>query len=367
MVRDRGREISQLKNMNRIIVSSIPSGLALIDVDGRLQYMNESFKEMVDGMSLVGGDSLWMVLPKLENRLKAYSSGGNSQVSRIEYKFNDSGEKKDRGRSLEILISPVQSREAGFTGYLLILQDLTDVKLLEQSLRQSEKLAAIGQLAAGIAHEIRNPLASISGSVQMLKALLRGDSNEDEAKLMAIVIREIDRLNLLIGEFLDYSRPDNRITEKVNLSELVIEIARLVALNDRLPKGIATHLDVEPDCFILADSGKLKQAVMNIVINAYQSFEGIGPGTIAIVLKRTGDRIKLSISDNGCGISTQELTRIFDPFHTTKNNGTGLGLAITHKILKNHRALVDVRSRIDEGTEFVIEIPPFVELSESAV
>lgn len=348
VVRARGREISHLKNLNKIIVSSVQAGLVLVDQDGILRYTNDRFLDVMGQRQSLLGVSLFKFLPKIAGRLGRSEHRENLSLQRIEYKRVEKGGDE---RLLELLISPVDANEAGFSGHLLIVQDITDLKKMEYSLRQSEKLAAIGQLAAGIAHEIRNPLASISGSIQLLKGLLASDK-QDELKLMTIVIREIDRLNNLITEFLDYSRPDVRTQDRINLSELVPELMRLVSLNDRLPVGVQQVVSVSPDCIILGDEAKLKQALMNIMINAYQAMVTSAEKVLKVVVEKLDQEVVLTISDTGCGISSQGLTQIFEPFHTTKSQGTGLGLAITHKILTNHEAQIEVKSQMDHGTEF---------------
>ncbi len=348
VVRARGREISHLKNLNKIIVSSVQAGLVLVDQDGILRYTNDRFLDVMGQRQSLLGVSLFKFLPKIAGRLGRSEHRENLSLQRIEYKRVEKGGDE---RLLELLISPVDANEAGFSGHLLIVQDITDLKKMEYSLRQSEKLAAIGQLAAGIAHEIRNPLASISGSIQLLKGLLASDK-QDELKLMTIVIREIDRLNNLITEFLDYSRPDVRTQDRINLSELVPELMRIVSLNDRLPVGVQQVVSVSPDCIILGDEAKLKQALMNIMINAYQAMVTSAEKVLKVVVEKLDQEVVLTISDTGCGISSQGLTQIFEPFHTTKSQGTGLGLAITHKILTNHEAQIEVKSQMDHGTEF---------------
>lgn len=348
VVRARGREISHLKNLNKIIVSSVQAGLVLVDQDGILRYTNDRFLDVMGQRQSLLGVSLFKFLPKIAGRLGRSEHRENLSLQRIEYKRVEKGGDE---RLLELLISPVDANEAGFSGHLLIVQDITDLKKMEYSLRQSEKLAAIGQLAAGIAHEIRNPLASISGSIQLLKGLLASDK-QDELKLMTIVIREIDRLNNLITEFLDYSRPDVRTQDRINLSELVPELMRLVSLNDRLPVGVQQVVSVSPDCIILGDEAKLKQALMNIMINAYQAMVTSAEKVLKVVVEKLDQEVVLTISDTGCGISSQGLTQIFEPFHTTKSQGTGLGLAITQKILTNHEAQIEVKSQMDHGTEF---------------
>jgi two-component system, NtrC family, sensor histidine kinase PilS len=236
---------------------------------------------------------------------------------------------------------------------LLLIKDVTEVRQLENQLKQNEKLAAVGQLAAGIAHEIRNPLAGISGSIQML---VQDDRDPDQKKLMNIVLKEIDRLNNLISEFLDYAKPEKKPDNILNLKNLIEETVLSLKAHKDVPANLKWKLNLQPEN-ILGFSEKLKQAFLNILINSIQAFKDAPHPEIAISLMNEGDWVVLSIVDNGMGIPSETKKKMFEPFHTTKAKGTGLGLAITHKILESHSALVVVNSELNKGTEFKIKFP----------
>lgn len=234
-----------------------------------------------------------------------------------------------------------------------LIKDVTEVRFLEEQLKQKEKLAAIGQLAAGIAHEIRNPLAGISGSIQLLSA----DKIEpDQQKLMKIILKEIDRLNNLITEFLDYAKPEKKPEQTVDLSLVLEDVVQ--NLKRHPDSGFEMNWDVtlSPQ-LVLGFSEKLKQCFLNIVLNALQAMKDRVGSKLEISLKNDASYVIVSIKDNGSGMSDETRKRIFEPFYTTKSKGTGLGLALTHKILESHQARVVVESEIGKGTEFIIKFP----------
>jgi two-component system sensor histidine kinase PilS (NtrC family) len=223
-------------------------------------------------------------------------------------------------------------------------------------MRQNEKMAAVGQLAAGIAHEIRNPLASISGSVQLLGSSLK-PQQEEEHRLMKIVLREIDRLNNLITEFLDFVRPDVLKDDPIDLNQLIRDVAEMLKLNKNLRSDVAQDLDLQATVEISGNRDKLKQALLNIIINAYQAMNDTPEPRITIRTSSEDGKVTLKIRDRGCGIDEVGLRRMFDPFHTTKPKGTGLGLAVTHKIIESHHGHIEVESAKGVGTEFTLEFP----------
>jgi len=237
--------------------------------------------------------------------------------------------------------------------HLGLFEDLTELKKLEYNLRQNEKMAAVGGLAAGIAHEIRNPLAGISGSVELLS---RETKNEEDQKLMKIILREIDRLNNLISEFLDFAKPDKPPTQVVSLKPLV-EFALQNAMSG---KNIRPDIQVKSqlqDEQIIGYDDKLKQAFLNIVINAFQAMQTTERADFVVELKRDQNQVYVSFRDSGCGMSEETKKRMFEPFHTTKPKGTGLGLAVTHKILTNHKAQIHVDSSPGVGTKIELVFP----------
>lgn len=349
----RGKEIGQLKDFNSIIVENVGTGMMTVDENFLISHCNRSVENILNIEKLEGksiADIFPQIAIKMKNETLAFDRSG---IARIEETFeNYKGEKL----AIEASVSVLRGDTKEILGYVVLFQDLTEVKRLEFQMRQQEKLAAVGQLAAGIAHEIRNPLASISGSVQMLESSFVG-ANDDDKRLMKIVIKEIDRLNNLITEFLEYVRPGVRKEDPIDVNMLLNELLEMVKLNDKIPQNIVVEKNMPTVDRIMGHSDKLKQAFLNIIINAYQAMEKSELKRLTISSSQSEEKIRVIIGDSGIGMDEQNLKRIFEPFHTTKVKGTGLGLAVTHKIFEDHGAKIFVESKIGEGTRFIIDFP----------
>ncbi len=337
---ERGRDIRFLKNLNNLVINNMDSGLMTVDNDGVILQQNNKALEILSSGD-ISGQSLQMAVPDMSNLLKT-EAGSVHEVSR----------KQERGdQILRARVSALNDEAGNKKGSIVVFEDVTHLKKLESRVFQSEKMAAIGQLAAGIAHEIRNPLASISGSIQ----LLQDDKNKsaEDQKLMGIVIKEIDRLNKLITEFLDYARPNTPANNVVNLSELIKEIIDAIKM-DKNYQAITFKTHIDPEALINGQSDKIKQAIWNIVVNGLQAMESSSQKVLDTQVLVQGSNVVVKIKDTGSGIPAQNLKKIFEPFHTTKPKGTGLGLAIVHSILESHKAQIEVRSQVGDGSEFQI-------------
>lgn len=343
-LRERGRDIRLLKNLNAMILDNMASGLLTLDNDDKVLQLNENAKKIlkIDGLQL--GTPLREKFASLAPLLS----------SSLDSNFESQIETGEGDRILRIHKSSLNDEKGEKQGAVVVFEDVTETKKLESRVHQSEKMAAIGQLAAGIAHEIRNPLASISGSVEMLQS--ESSLSADEKKLMSIVIKEIDRLNKLITEFLDYARPQDVVLSELNVSQLLADMASELQY---LPasKEIQYQIDLEPDIKIMGHKDKLKQAFLNILINAIQSLEKSENKKVSLRLKKQDQFIIVEIADSGVGIDTKIIKKIFEPFLTTKAKGTGLGLAVVHSILMAHKATIDVESQKGSGTTFTLSFP----------
>jgi two-component system, NtrC family, sensor histidine kinase PilS len=332
-----GIQLRSLSEINDAIVNSSPLGIMIFDTRGNILHRNPEMVKIFGFQS-----DAFKILGPIQKHL-------GPAGCRVEAEFTEprGGDKK----LLQVFIRPLKNTEGT---YLALVEDQTEVKELESRLQQNEKLAAIGGLAAGIAHEIRNPLAGISGSIQLLS---QAAANSDDKKLMEIILREIDRLNNLISEFLDFAKTEKAPTETVNLKKILDEVMHVVSKNKNLPGKIQHHIKIDDGLLVKGYDDKLKQAFLNVVINAYQAMSEASSPVLSVEALHQNSFAVVRISDTGMGMSDEVKRRIFEPFFTTKSKGTGLGLAMTHKILQVHGAEINVESEKGRGTTFEIKFP----------
>lgn len=268
---------------------------------------------------------------------------------REETEFERGGVPRVLGYSLRVLEGP-----EGDEGTLILFQDLTDVKKLENRARFHEQLAAVGELAAGIAHEIRNPLASISGSVQVLSNELTVGSTE--RRLMEIIVSESNRLSGILEEFLRFVRPQERRVAPFDVATTVAEVMEIFRLSDEVSDAHSIEVDVAPESSILSgDRDQIRQIVYNVAKNAVNAMSA--GGRLTIVGRELDGSYAIRFTDTGRGMSPDEMARLFTPFSTAFDGGTGLGMAIVRRIVEDHGGTIDVESRPGEGTTVTIHLP----------
>ncbi|HUQ02511.1 MAG TPA: ATP-binding protein [Kofleriaceae bacterium] len=336
--------------LNRDIVRSLSSGLVTVDLEGKVLTVNQAAADMLgSGAETSPGNPVDHLLPGIDERLQGLAPGGTLRRSDLTLKSADA-------RVLGISVSPLRDDHDQVIGRVVNFQDLTELRTLEETMRRAERLATVGQLAAGIAHEIRNPLASISGSVELLGQAPR--VSDDDKALMAIVVREIERLDRLINELLEYANPRPRTLVRFDLLTILTEVVQVMKQDKaRADTTLMTELPPEP-IMVTADPSQLRQVMWNLCRNAAEAAQGASGGGVVIVRARE-DSIgaTIEVEDNGPGIAAEHVSRIFDPFFTTKKRGTGLGLATSHAIVTEHGGSVDVRSEPGRGTRFVVRLP----------
>jgi two-component system sensor histidine kinase PilS (NtrC family) len=260
--------------------------------------------------------------------------------------------------------SVLRDRNGNEMGKTFIFRDLTLYREMEEQIKRMDRLAAVGQLAAGIAHEIRNPLTSISGSIQVLRDDL--DLSDESRRLMDIAIRETKRLNDLITDFLLFAHPEQGERKKFHLTTLIEDTLNLFAINAEYRTRIAIRKSIAADLFMEGNQQQISQVLWNILKNAAQSQPGGGSidveawvesGTPHIGSRPPEPLIRISIKDAGCGIPQEIQRKIFDPFFTTKEFGSGLGLAITYRIVERHQGEIIVHTQENRGTEVIVRFP----------
>ena len=342
---------ADLYALNRDIVRSLSSGLVTVDLDGRVLTLNHAATEMLHASAeRSAGRDIDVLLPGLGARLRALSPEGT--LRRSDLTLGDT----PGPHVLGISVSPLRDVNDRVIGRVVNFQDLTELRTLEETMRRAERLATVGQLAAGIAHEIRNPLASISGSVELLGQAPR--VSEDDKALMAIVVREIDRLDRLIDELLEYANPRPRTLVSFDVIGMVTEVVQVMRQDkSRGELTLTTELPAE-SVTITADPGQLRQVMWNLCRNAADAAcAGGRAGEVTVRAREDSIGVTIEVEDDGPGIPAENLARIFDPFFTTKKRGTGLGLATSHTIVTEHGGTVNVRSEAGRGTRFVVRLP----------
>jgi two-component system sensor histidine kinase PilS (NtrC family) len=275
----------------------------------------------------------------------------NRALERLELSFvRPGGERAELGVS----VTSLAGSEAARGGYLFVFQDLTDIKRLEEEVRTKEKLAAVGEMAAQLAHEIRNPLGSISGSAQVLMA--EANISPEQERLLAIITRESRRLSDTLNRFLFGARPPHRALEPVDVLPLVEEAVTLLRNGPEVGRDHEVELTADDGPHVcLADPDQIKQVFWNLARNGLEAMpEG---GALRVRLRRMGEELIISLRDQGRGMGRDEQRRIFEPFQSRTPMGTGLGLAIVYRIVREHRGDITVRSVPAQGTEVEVRLP----------
>jgi signal transduction histidine kinase len=222
-----------------------------------------------------------------------------------------------------------------------------ELQRMSEHVKRMEKMASLGEMAAGLAHEIKNPLASLSGSIQVMREENRYDSEHDN--LMRIILRETDRLTSLVSDFLLFAKPPAGKRESIRLDDAVSEILELFQKNSAIQENLTIERHLIPDVFVEMDPIHLRQVLWNLLLNAAEAIDGEGQVTVEMVNKKN-KQIQIAVTDNGAGILPENVEAIFDPFYTTKNSGTGLGLSIVYRILEYYASRLDVESAEGQGT-----------------
>ena len=358
----RRLDIRELRALNDNIVRSLASGLITIDVDGHTIFTNAA-AEKITGFKAaeLSMQPLVETVPELEPVVSAADAVADLVPRpRFEQRILRSDGKEVY---LGISVSALRNASGEVTGHILIFQDVTELKTMRAAILRQEHLSAIGKLSAAIAHEIRNPLASISGSIEMLRMLL--DPPEDERKLMDIVIREVDRLNTLIEDFLDYARPAQSKRVSVSTYKLVTETIRMFERDPTLGSNVAFELDAslnpDSDFRVYADPAQIQQVLWNLLRNASEAMPAGGAVRVGQSTHHDPwkDRqyVSLSVRDYGTGLPEEVIPYLFEPFFTTKSNGTGLGLATCHRIVTAHKGQLTAENAEGGGARFVVTIP----------
>lgn len=337
---------ADLLSLHEDIVRCLTSGLITVDADGIISTINEAAVEILGIDEDSVGKPLEACAENMTELLRSIPIDKLSRRSEIRHG-------RDGSMILGVSISPLYDHTLSPVGRILNFQDLTEVREMEQHIKRAERLAVIGGLAAGVAHEIRNPLASISGSIELLSGSPTAD--EDSKALMDIVTREIDRLNTLITELLNYSNPRPMNLVETDINEIIADTLRVFAQDNEFEKIDVDYENAAATAAISkVDPEKIRQLLWNLLRNGAQAASQ-GGSHLWLRVAIVGSEIVLTVRDDGPGIPKELLHKVFDPFFTTKSKGSGLGLATVHSIVMDHGGTITAEG--EDGACFRVRLP----------
>jgi two-component system, NtrC family, sensor histidine kinase HydH len=341
----------RMRAFTDLVVSSLPLGLIATDSHGEIQVCNGVAGALLalDERALLGRQAADSLEPELARMFRGDGSAAEA-VHQAEVNLRAA---RGEVRTVQLISLVVADSSGEYSGEILLIRDLTQVRHLERELQRSERMAALGKMAAGVAHELRNPLSSIKGLATLLQSHFTAESKE--AETAEILIKEVERLNRSIGELLEYARPGELFRKRTPINGLLEKTVSLITV-DAQSSGVSVILDTDteiPDVFI--DPDRFKQVLLNLLLNAVQAMPG--GGELRVSSAWVEGEVEITIRDSGVGIDPENLGRVFDPYYTTKNNGTGLGLALSLKIVEEHGGQLTIVSEPGEFTEVRLTLP----------
>ena len=347
---------NQLDVLHRSIIESVNLGILTVNLFGKIKTFNRAGEDITDYRSdeVEGKDlcKLFSISAELLAKQRAEQERGEN---RFELYFQTT---KGRNLILGCSLSSLKNNRNERIGDIMIFQDLTSIKEMEERYEKSRRMALIGEMAARLAHEIRNPLASISGSIQVLSRDLHVPDSDE--RLMRIILRGKEQLENFMKDFLLLARATPGAPERVNTREIIEEVLDALPYMPDWHDGIEIRKDLTDNAFVHANRTEIKQLIGNLVLNAIQSMPAKG---VLHIETKVGDGIGLPgyvhiwVTDTGCGIANKDLRNVFEPFYTTKERGTGLGLAIVHRIVEYNKGEIKISSEAGKGTRCLVRLP----------
>jgi two-component system sensor histidine kinase PilS (NtrC family) len=344
------QNLAELQALNQNVVESIPSGLITLSTFGTATFVNPAGSQILQlpPLSILGRHVTELGFFSIEGWNAAREDLGSGSVVRQEI------DTSEEHLNIGFAVTHLSTLDGQSAGYTLIFQDLTEVKKLEAELRLKDKMAAVGELSAGIAHEIRNPLAAIAGSVQVLKS--SKSLTGQEQRLMSIVLKESERLNKSISDFLRFVRPQEKRSLEFDVAASLGETLDLLENSHELDERHQIHREIVPPSFTLVGDGdQIRQVFWNLARNAVQAMPDGGALTVRAFVAEGAYHIVFT--DSGRGMSHADLQRLFQPFRTNFPSGTGLGMAISYRIVQEHGGRIEVQSSPGSGTAITVSLP----------
>ncbi|MFL6467044.1 MAG: two-component system sensor histidine kinase NtrB, partial [Pyrinomonadaceae bacterium] len=355
MLEEATKSLASLRMLHERIIESIRSGLITTDLEGKIYTCNAAASEITGyaSDSMIGRSIRSMFGDISEAIDHAYGVRNDlDQPVRFETVFvTPEGFAVHIGYSVSLLFSETNET----SGFIITFQDLTEIRSMEENVRRKDRLAAVGRVGAGLAHEIRNPLGAMRGAIQVLESSTPKESVQ--ADLMQIIMRESDRLNSIITNFLNYARPKAGNFVEIDICESIRETVKLIRHS---PDVLDTHeiiLDL-PNCpiHVMGDSTQLKQIFWNLARNSINAMPEGGKFLVGLE-KVPNKRIRITFSDTGSGMPPEQVEQLFEPFSNSTTGGTGLGLSIVYQIVRDHNGVINVRSAEGDGTVITVELP----------
>lgn len=343
--------LERIRAFNDLLVETLPVGLIATDGAGRLQIVNAAAEKVAgtNSANLVGKMARDALPPSLSAILAVAASDSGGPWSREETIAAEDGSRI----TLYLTVVTVHDDHGQVSGKVVLLQDVTNLRQLEGEVRRNERLAALGKMAAGVAHELRNPLSSIKGLAMLLKDRVASDVQGQQTA--EVLVQEVERLNRSISELLAYARPDSLQLGPVSLHQVLRKATMLIGV-DATAQGVRVteELAADPDG-VLADQDRINQVFLNLLLNGIQAMPD--GGELRIATERDQGWVICHVEDTGVGIAEEHLVRVFDPYFTTKTDGTGLGLALSSKIIEEHGGTIALASRPAKGTRVSVRLP----------
>ena len=341
--RSARESLTRVKAFSDNVIENMPSGLISINLDHEITSMNKTAKDIL-------GEDLTNSVPRLIALIKKQEISKEIIQQEIDLVVD-----RNKTIGLDITASPIKDSENQITGFLFLFKDLTQIKELKKQVETNRRLAAIGKLAAGVAHEIRNPLSSVKGFATYFGK--RYEENSSDRQTADIMVKEVERINRSITQLLEFAKPMSVDKKSVDINVMIEHSLKLVH-HDIVQKKIQTKVDINLETpLIYTDGDRMNQVLLNLYINAIQAMEEGGKLGIRVQEKEQQGVIEIMIKDNGSGIGKETLNLIFDPYFTTRPTGTGLGLSIVHTIIENLGGSIKVQSTEGEGSCFIINLP----------
>ena len=355
LLEEKESAFDQLDLLHKSIIESVDSGILTIDLNGNIKSFNKGAEEITGFLrfEIINKklDDVFPVLSSMLNKENQWKQGSRFEVT-------------DSEKILGCSVTPLVDSNRKKVGNTLIFQDLTVIKEMERKIERNKRLAFVGVMAAGLAHEIRNPLASISGPIQMLSKDLRLD--ETDRKLMQIILRGKDRLDGFVKDFLLLARPKPSERKDIDVKVIIDDLLESLRFSPEWREDIEVIKNLCNQTSIYGNKAEIRQVIWNIISNAVQAMPEGGklkiettpiPPLVKGEFPDTKEYLEIRISDNGCGIEEKNQDKVFEPFYTTKKNGTGLGLAIVNRIVESHMGKIRIKSKPGKGTNCVVLLP----------